>query len=140
MLFEEPEMIYQRYRPRVANQGTFAFEALEGVSAHIFTDVVKLFGHHDYLAEVLELTPKTIHKYQVQHIKFSPSKTELMLKLVALYKKGADVFGTREALLSWLSKPAFGIDNRVPLHLIKTSGGIDLIFEELDRIQHGDTA
>lgn len=139
-MLEEPEVVYQRLRPRVASQVTLAFEALEGVPATLFNDVVSLFGHHDYLAEVIELNPKTIHKYQVQHIKFSPSKSELLLKLVALYRKGTDTFGGREAFLGWLSRPAFGIDNRVPLHLIKTSDGIDLIGEELDRIQYGDTA
>ncbi|WP_339814497.1 antitoxin Xre/MbcA/ParS toxin-binding domain-containing protein [uncultured Imperialibacter sp.] len=140
MMAEEPEVIYQRLRPRVSNHTTLAFEALEGVPATIFDDVVGLFGHHDYMAEVVELNPKTIHKYQAQHIKFSPAKSELMLKLVALYRKGADTFGTRASFLNWLIKPAFGIDNRIPLHLIKTSDGIDLISEELDRIQHGDTA
>lgn len=140
MMVEEPEVIYQRLRPRVSSSTTLAFEALEGVSATIFNDVVGLFGHHDYLAEVVELNPKTIHKYQAQHIKFSPAKSELMLKLVGLYGKGVDTFGKRESFLSWLSKPAFGIDNRTPFDLIKTSDGIDLISEELDRIQQGDTA
>jgi len=140
MMVEEPEVIYQRLRPRVSNHSTLAFEAMEGVPATIFDDVVGLFGHHDYLAEVLELNPKTIRKYQIQHTNFSPAKSELMLKLVALYRKGTDTFGRRESFLNWLAKPAFGIDNRVPLHLIKTSDGIDLITEELDRIQHGDTA
>ncbi|CAD5279161.1 conserved hypothetical protein [Imperialibacter sp. EC-SDR9] len=139
-MVEEPEMIYKRLRPRVSSYTILAFEALEGVPATIFDDVVGLFGHHDYLAEVVELNPKTIRKYQVQQIKFSPAKSELMLKLVALYRKGVDTFGQRESFLNWLSKPAFGIDSRIPLHLIKTSDGIDLISEELDRIQHGDTA
>jgi len=140
MMVEEPEVIYQRLRPAVSNHTTLAFKALDGVPATIFDDVVGLFGHHDYLAEVVELNPKTIHKYQAQRIKFSPAKSELMLKLVALYRKGVDTFGQRESFLNWLSKPAFGIDNRTPLHLIKTSDGIDLISEELDRIQQGDTA
>lgn len=140
MMVEEPEVIYQRLRPRVSSHTTLAFEALAGVPATIFDDVVGLFGHHDYMAEVIELNPKTIHKYQVQRIKFSPAKSELMLKLVSLYRKGTDTFGARESFLSWLSKPAYGIDNRIPLHLIKTSDGIDLISEELDRIQYGDIA
>lgn len=137
---EEPEMVYQRLRPRVASRTTLAFQALEGVPATIFNDVVNLFGHYDYLAEVVELNPKTIQKYQREQINFSPAKSELMLKLVALYKTGIDTFGSRESFLAWLAKPAFGIDNRVPLSLIKTSDGIDLITEELERIQHGDLA
>lgn len=119
---------------------SIVFSAQKGVSATIFDDVAGLYGHYNYLAEVVELNPKTIHKYQAQNIKFSPAKSELMLKLVALFRKGVETFGEREAFLNWLSIPAFGIDNRLPLDLIKTSDGIDLISDELDRIQYGDTA
>ena len=141
LVVEEPEVVYQRYQqPELTDPASIVFSAQKGVSATIFDDVAGLYGHYNYLAEVVELNPKTIHKYQVQNIKFSPSKSELMLKLVALHKKGLEIFGQRESFLNWLAKPAFGIDNRLPLDLIKTSDGIDLISDELDRIQYGDTA
>lgn len=141
MKVAEPEVVYQRYqRPELSDVASIVFSAQKGVSATIFDDVAGLYGHYNYLAEVVELNPKTIHKYQAQNIRFSPAKSELMLKLVALFRKGVETFGERDAFLNWLSKPAFGIDNRLPLDLIKTSDGIDLISDELDRIQYGDTA
>lgn len=140
MKVEEPEAIYRRYQPQLTDVGSMVFAAQKGVSADIFDDVVALYGHHHYLAEIVDLNLKTIHKYQSQKIKFSPARSELMLKLVALYHKGVAVFGERQSFLNWLSRPAFGIDNRLPLDLIKTSDGISLIDEELDRIRYGDTA
>lgn len=140
MKAEEPEAIYGRYQPQLTDVGSMVFTAQKGVSATIFDDVVALYGHHHYMAEIVDLNLKTINKYKAQDIRFSPARSELMLKLVALYKKGVSVFGERKAFLSWLSKPAFGIDSRLPFDLIKTSDGIGLVDEELDRIQYGDTA
>lgn len=140
MEVNEPQVIYSRYKSRIADSTAIVFSAQKGVDASIFNDVVKLFGHNDYMAEVIELTHKTIHKYQSNNIKFSPLKSELMLKLVALYHKGVATFGNRESFINWLSKPAYGIGNHIPLDLIKTSDGIDLITDELDRIQYGATA
>lgn len=137
---EEPEAIYQRYRPAISGAGSLVFAAHKGVTANIFDDVVKLYGNHHYLAEIVDLNLKTIHKYQSQNINLSPARSELLLKLIALYKKGVTVFGNQKSFLNWLSKPAYGIDNYKPFEVIKTSDGIGLVEEELDRIQYGDTA
>jgi putative toxin-antitoxin system antitoxin component (TIGR02293 family) len=136
----EPQAIYSRYKSKISDPASIVFSAQKGVSAKIFDDVVKLFGNTDYMAEVVELTHKTINKYRTQNIKFSPIRSEIMLKLIALYQKGVSIFGTRDAFISWLAKPAYGIGGHVPLDLVKTSDGIDLITDELDRIQYGDTA
>jgi putative toxin-antitoxin system antitoxin component (TIGR02293 family) len=140
MEVNEAQAIYSRYKSRITDPSTIVFSAQKGVSATIFDDVVKLFGHNDYIAEIVELTNKTISKYKVNNTKFSPIRSELMLKLIVLYHQGVTIFGTKEAFISWLTKPAFGIDDHVPFDLIKTSDGIDLVTEELDRIQYGDTA
>jgi putative toxin-antitoxin system antitoxin component (TIGR02293 family) len=137
---KETQAIYSRYKSKISDPATLVFSAQKGVSANIFDDVVKLFGHNEYMAEVVELTQKTINKYRTNNIKFSPIRSEIMLKLIALYQKGVSIFGNRESFINWLSKPAFGINGYVPFDLVKTSDGIDLITEELDRIQYGDTA
>ncbi len=140
MKVEEPAVIYGRYESVLYDVSHMVFAAQKGIGASIFDDVVNLYGHLNYMAEVIDLNLKTIQKYKNQNIKFSPARSELMLKLVALYHKGEQVFGVRDAFLNWLAKPAYGIDNRIPFDLIKTSDGITLVDEELDRIQYGDTA
>jgi len=57
-----------------------------------------------------------------------------VLKLLALAHQGADVFGEPTAFRRWLGKPAYGLDSQPPLALLQTSGGIDLVAEEVSRI------
>ncbi|HNP18083.1 MAG TPA: DUF2384 domain-containing protein [Fulvivirga sp.] len=140
MEVNEAQAIYGRYKSKISDPATIVFAAQKGISANIFDDVVKLFGNNDYMAEIVELTHKTINKYRLNKTKFSPIRSEIMLKLIALYHQGVGIFGERDAFISWLSKPAFGINGHVPFDLVKTSDGIDLVTEELDRIQYGDTA
>lgn len=140
MKVEEPAVIYGRYQAKMGDTTQLVMAAQAGVSASIFDDVVNLYGHIAYISEIVDLNLKTIKKYQTENIKFSPQRSEILLKLVALFKKGAYVFGGREAYLTWLSKPAFGLGNLIPMDLLKTSDGISLVDEELDRIQYGDTA
>jgi putative toxin-antitoxin system antitoxin component (TIGR02293 family) len=58
----------------------------------------------------------------------------------ALFEHGTDVFGSVESFRRWLDKPAYGLDNQVPFALLHTSGGMDLIQDELIRIEYGDLA
>ena len=65
---------------------------------------------------------------------------EQVLKLLALARRGEDVFGSLPAFRRWLSKPAYGLGGQPPLALLQTSGGIDLVAEEVGRIAYGDLA
>jgi putative toxin-antitoxin system antitoxin component (TIGR02293 family) len=66
--------------------------------------------------------------------------SEKLLKLFALYNKGSEVFGSLDAFTDWLSKPAYGIGSQIPQDIIDTMTGIDLIHDELVRIEYGDLA
>ena len=57
-----------------------------------------------------------------------------------LFKKGNEIFGELEAFRRWIMKPAYGLGWEVPSELMETSGGIELIMEELYRIEFGATA
>ncbi|CAN5678351.1 DUF2384 domain-containing protein [soil metagenome] len=47
------------------------------------------------------------------------------------------VFGDPDAALEWLRTPNRALDGRVPLALLKTGSGADLVKEVLLRIEHG---
>ena len=92
------------------------------------------------LAAILGITLKTLRAYQQEDKLFDTAKSEQLLKLTQVGEVGQEVFGDVEALQRWLSKPAYGLANQVPLELLHTSGGIDLVLDELTRIAYGDLA
>lgn len=63
-----------------------------------------------------------------------------MLKIMALFQTGESVFGSADAFRRWMDKPAYGLGSQIPFDLLHTSGGIDLIMDEVVRIEYGDLA
>jgi len=89
---------------------------------------------------IYEMTPKTLASYKQKGRYFSSKVTEISIKIKALYKKGIDIFITKENFNSWLERKSFGLGNIKPITLLSTSTGIDLVYEELVRIEFGDNA
>ena len=95
----------------------------------------------NFLAQqVFEITPKTLSSYREKG-KYLPKRSfENSIKLKELYHKGQELFGSTAAFNQWLNSQSYGLDNVVPISLIGYSTGIDVIYEELARIEFGATA
>jgi putative toxin-antitoxin system antitoxin component (TIGR02293 family) len=116
-------------------------EARTGVLAKTAFDVAALLQlSADELADLLHTTTKTLRTYRTAKKRLGPAASEQVLKLLALARQGEEVFGTQAAFRRWLEKPAYGLDNQAPLALLETSGGIDLVADEVSRIAYGDFA
>ncbi|MDQ6845294.1 MAG: MbcA/ParS/Xre antitoxin family protein, partial [Bacteroidota bacterium] len=57
-------------------------------------------------------------------------------KLINLYQQGEEIFGNIDEFNLWLKKP-FLNNKLTPLNLMITTGGVDLISEELDKLAQG---
>lgn len=111
--------------------------AMKGVNVQVFYSFANSIDIPDkYLAEILNTTARTLSNYKEQNKPLEPVKGEHLLKLIALFKKGEEIFGTLIEFRNWLSKPKTGAD-KVPLELLITPGGVELISLELDRIAWG---
>lgn len=120
---------------------TLIFLALKGVPAGRFFEVADLTGYRrEQLAEVFDTSLKTFQRYEREHKKLNPQDSEKVLKIMALFQTGESVFGSAAAFRRWMDKPAYGLGNQVPFALLYTSGGIDLIMDEVVRIEYGDLA
>jgi len=65
---------------------------------------------------------------------------EQILKLEGLYKKGIELFESADEFNKWLKSESFGLGNTKPVNLLNSITGIDLVYEELVRIEFGATA
>lgn len=115
--------------------------ARQGILAKIAFEVADVLQLHlNQMADILHTTTKTLHNYRLTKKKLNPAHSEQTLKLLALQIKGKEVFGNATTFRRWLEKPAYGLDEQAPLDLLETSGGIDLVMEEIERIAYGDLA
>jgi putative toxin-antitoxin system antitoxin component (TIGR02293 family) len=140
-LVEDAEVYYRAYNPMFNTNYNLVINARKGVDTKIFYDILVLSGlEKDRLANMFHLSLKTIMRYSQSNKNLDMTTSEQALKIVALFKKGNDVFGSLQIFRNWLAKPQFGLGRQVPFQLMETSLGIDLISDELSRIEYGATA
>lgn len=131
-----------QYENMVKSKYTIVQESMQGAKPQLFYDLVQLSGiEKNRLAEdVFHLSLKTIQRYKKEKKALSPRHSELALNLILLYSKGKEVFGELSSFHRWLKKPAFGLGGSIPFSFMNTITGIELIYEELTRIEFGDLA
>jgi putative toxin-antitoxin system antitoxin component (TIGR02293 family) len=91
-------------------------------------------------SHVYEMTPKTLSSYRQKGKTLPTRSLELSLKLQDLYSIGTRLFGDKYNFNNWLQKESSGLGKRKPINLLNTASGIDLVHEELLRIEFGATA
>ncbi len=134
--------LFRKYQGRIENPLAIVNSSRNGVKAIAFFDLASISGFQKakLADDLLGLSLKTLMRYRETERKLNPKNSEMILKLIALYQKGVELFSDIKSFNNWLNKPAFGLGMQIPYDLINTSTGIDLIYEELLRIEYGDLA
>jgi len=134
--------VISKYKSAINNDLSIVKSSNAGVSSKIFTELVEMSGiSKRFLAEeVFDISLKTMMRYQKDNKKLNPRNSEIALKLMNLFRKGIEIFGTMISFMSWLNKEAYGLGDKLPITLMNTITGIDLIEEELIRIEFGALA
>ncbi len=57
--------------------------------------------------------------------------------LITVQKRSMEVFDRTELAEGWLKSPVFALGGNTPMELMITDKGIDLVLNELGRIEHG---
>jgi putative toxin-antitoxin system antitoxin component (TIGR02293 family) len=133
--------LFKQYENEITNPLAMVLKAAEGLGISVFDALIKVTSlNKNQLAAFIDATPKTIDNYRVRRHKLGRIESEQLLKLMALYKKGQEIFGNSNSFNEWLKQPATGLGGLIPFELLYTSGGINLVFEELVRIEYGALA
>jgi putative toxin-antitoxin system antitoxin component (TIGR02293 family) len=112
------------------------FFARKGVKPKLFyefADSIKM--REKDLATLLNVSSRTISNYNELKKSLEPVQSEHLLKLIALYGKGEEIFGNIDEFNYWLQKPFWNIKEK-PIDWLITPGGVDLVSDELDRVSH----
>lgn len=131
--------IFKEYARYIQNEDQNIVSEPQAMYATSFNDMVAIARYDkDYAADLLDISYKTVTRYQKEEKKFSALQSEYILKTIVLFHKGDKVFGNTDSFSKWLDKPAYGLGNLVPRAVITTVTGINFVIDELNRIEFGD--
>lgn len=117
----------------------FAIVALarKGLAPKVFYDFAEAIKMPERnLAALINLSSRTISNYKDSQKKLDPLYGEHLLKLIALFEKGEQIFGSIDEFNYWLHKP-FWNSSEKPSDWLGTGGGVDFLAEELDKLAQG---
>jgi len=85
----------------------------------------------------LHLSERTMQRYRSEKRTFDPLQSEKIIEIVLFYNKGIEVFGTAEKFNSWLEADNLALGKTKPKMLLDNSFGINMLRDELTRIEYG---
>jgi len=88
------------------------------------------------MAELLPVTERTIQRYASQK-HFNRVVSEQILHIASVAAKGTEVFGAKDKFLSWMNHPNKALANKTPLSLLSSRFGVEMILDELGRMEYG---
>ncbi len=88
------------------------------------------------LAELLPVSERTLQRYTPKK-HFDRSVSEQILRIAEVAAKGTDVFGDKEQFLKWMKSENKAFGNRTPVSLLISTFGVEMVLDELGRIEYG---
>lgn len=110
----------------------------EGVDYKIFNDFSITYPLNSIVwSKILNMSERTIQRYKREKKRFDSIHTEKLLLIMLLFKKGSEVFGDTTNFLTWTNSENIALGGGKPIDLLDNSFGINLVKDELLRIEHG---
>ena len=87
---------------------------------------------------VLGITHRTMQRRAASASKtLDANASDRALRLVSVMHQAEEVLGSQEAAERWLSSPAMGLDQRLPIDLLQSSEGTAMVKTLLSRMEYG---
>lgn len=89
------------------------------------------------LAEILDVTTKTLSRYQANDKPLSTQQKDRIEMVESILALGVRVLGDEGEMKNWLSRPVYSIDNKRPIDLIVSESGRRRVENVLLQIEGG---
>lgn len=110
----------------------------KGITVSLFEEIVQSSSYTlKQWSKFLHLTERTIQRYKKEKRKFESLQSERIIEIAKLQLKGKEVFGSKEYYEEWMNSKIIALGNIRPIELLDSSFGIDMLMDELGRIEHG---
>lgn len=88
-------------------------------------------------SEALIISRRTLIRRRQRGQPLSTEESDRLLRVVRVDAMARDVFGSADKARRWMRKPSRPLRGAIPLDLLRTGVGADLVLEELVRIADG---
>jgi putative toxin-antitoxin system antitoxin component (TIGR02293 family) len=108
-----------------------------GVTKEALLHLAKYFSYSVHqMAQLLPVTERTLQRH-------TPGKplsgivSEQILLIAEVAARGSEVFESKDRFLIWMNHPNKTFKNKIPMSLLDSKFGVDMVLDELGRIEHG---
>ena len=88
------------------------------------------------IGDILHISERTLQRYG-DETQIKAEYAEKAVELIRLYNRGEEVFGSMDKFKRWVKTSSYIFAGEIPVSLLDTSAGFDMVFKELGRIEHG---
>jgi putative toxin-antitoxin system antitoxin component (TIGR02293 family) len=88
------------------------------------------------MAQILDTSDRTLRRHDDETL-LSREHSERLLEMAQLYSRGEEVFGSLEVFRQWMQSDVPALGGAKPKSFLDTSLGINLLINELGRIEQG---
>ena len=121
----------------VRNTADFIDWIRSGLPKKALDHLAGIMGVSDaQIANMLHTSDRTLRRYTPSQ-KLNAEQSERIIELARLYARGADVFDGLDTFKTWMVTPVDALGTKKPIELLDTSMGIELLMDELGRIEQG---
>lgn len=138
-IVREPAIAYGSYYEAPANNTFFRIElARKGITKKMLLDLAqKMEISISEMANILQISLRTIQRYEDSD-RFDTRTSEHILLIERLYKFGYNsIFDSPHSFNEWMKREQFGLQYLVPVSLLDTFSGIELVYSKLVQFEHG---
>ena len=109
----------------------------EGVPKKALDNLIDITGiSNTEMSGIIRTSDRTLRRYSPKQ-KLNAEQSERVIELAKVYSRGEEVFGTLDAFKEWMSNSVMALGNKKPKEFLDTSLGIEMLMDELGRIEHG---
>ncbi len=121
----------------VENVADFIVCIREGVPKKALDNLIEVTGITTLeMADIVRTSDRTLRRYSPKQ-KLNAEQSERVIELAKVYSRGEEVFGTLDAFKEWMNSTVMALGNKKPKDFLDTSMGIEMLMDELGRIEHG---
>lgn len=108
-----------------------------GIPSKAIDNVLENMGvSRAQLSNILHMNNLELNQYSEQE-KLSTEQSNLLYEFTRLYVRGLDIFGDKQTVDKWLSRPNLALGEKTPLALLDTIEGFRLVDNLLAQVEYG---